>query len=207
MKATRSKGPKKTVRLDCGKFLVRTATIDDASDRWASWMADPEAVYMLNSPVQVLKKSDIVSYIQSFDQRSHMLLGIFEKVSGKPLGFLRIDIDHALGRCLVSMLIGEPEYRNKGVTNAITVAFRDYFFETLELKTMLATALLHNRPIIHYLLKSGFALDKTIERHVKSHSDDAMLDLCFFSLTRDAWRAWKIANLPGPAETTPKKSH
>jgi hypothetical protein len=29
-------------------------------------------------------------------------------------------------------------------------------------------------------------LDRTIERHIKSNSDDRMLDLCFFSQTREA---------------------
>lgn len=203
---TPAKIPRKAVRLDCGKYLVRTATVDDASDRWAGWMADPEASQLLNARPQILTKRDIAAYIGSFDQRTHLLLGIFEKASGQALGFLRVDIDAALGRFLVSMLIGEPAYRNKGVTNDITVPFRDYFFETLGLKTMLATALAHNRPIIHYLLKSGWNLDKTIERHVRSTTDDTMLDLCFFSLTRDAWRAWKAANLAGPPGTTPAKS-
>jgi RimJ/RimL family protein N-acetyltransferase len=188
---------KKTVNLDCGKYLVRTVTVDDASDRWGGWMADPEASQLLNAPPRVLTKSEIAAYIASFDQRTHLLLGIFEKASEKHLGFLRIDIDPALGRFLVSMLIGEPDARHKGVTNDITVPFRDYFYETLGLKTMLATALGHNQPIIHYLLKSGWNLDKKIEQHVKSNIDDTMLDLCFFSLTRDAWRAWKKANLPG----------
>ncbi len=207
MRTIRSEISKKAVRLDCGDYLVRTVTVEDASDRWGQWMADPEASYMLNAPPQVLKKSDIVSYIKLFDQRSHLLLGIFEKASGKHLGFLRIDIDHELSRFLVSMLIGEPEYRNKGITNAITVPFRDYFFETLGMKTMLATALSHNHPIIHYLLKSGWTHDKTLKRHVKSHTDDTMLDLCFFSITRDAWRAWKKNNLPAEQKTIPTKQN
>src|SRR6266508_17202 len=104
MRSIRSEISKKAVRLDCGDYLVRTVTVEDASDRWGQWMADPEASYMLNAPPQVLKKSDIVSYIKLFDQRSHLLLGIFEKASGKHLGFLRIDIDHELSRFLVSML-------------------------------------------------------------------------------------------------------
>lgn len=203
MPATQSKFPKRNVRLDCGRYLVRTITVDDASDRWAGWMADPEASDMLNAPARAMKKSDIVSYIDSFDQRSRLLLGIFEVATDQHLGFLRIDIDHASGRFLVSMLIGEPEYRNKGVTNDITVPFRDYFFETLGLKAMLATALSHNQPIIHYLHKTGWVLDQTIERHVKSHSDDRMFDLCFFSLTREAWRDWKLANLGNPGQTKP----
>jgi len=187
---------KKTVHLDCGKYLVRTAIVDDASDRWGSWMADAEVGRMLNAPAKAMSKSEVAAYIGTFDQKTHLLLGIFQKSPEKTLGFLRIDIDEKLSRCLVSMMIGEAEYRHKGVTNAITPPFRDYFFETLGLKLMLATALSHNEPIIHYLLKTGFNLDKTIERHVKSRTDDGLLGMCFFSQTAEAWRAWKRANLP-----------
>ena len=187
---------KKSVHLDCGEYLVRTATLADASDRWGSWMADAEISHMLNAPVKAMSKSEVGAYIGTFDQKTHLLLGIFQKSPEKTLGFLRIDIDERLSRCLVSMMIGEAEYRNKGVTNAITPPFRDYFFETLGLKLMLATALSHNEPIIHYLLKTGFNLDKTIERHVKSRTDDAMFGLCFFSQSADAWREWKNSHLP-----------
>jgi RimJ/RimL family protein N-acetyltransferase len=194
-----AKLPEKAMRIDCGDYYMRTVTPADASNRWGAWMADPEAVQMLNAPARTLTKAEVATYIESFDQRSHVLIGIFETASDKLLGFLRVDIDPKLGRFLVSMMIGEPEYRNKGVTNAITVPFRDYFFETLGLKVMLATALSHNKPIIHYLLKSGWNLDRTIPRHVKSHTDGTMLDLCYFSITREAWRAWKAANLPPAA--------
>ena len=56
---------------------------------------------------------------------------------------------------LVAMIIGEPEYRHSGVTNAVTVPFRNYFFEELGMDAMLATALAHNKPIIHYLYATG----------------------------------------------------
>ena len=72
---------------------------------------------------------------------------------------------------------------------------RDYCFEALGLRTMFATALSHNGPIMHYMLKSGWTLDKTLKNHAKSYSNEAMLDTCVFSLTRDAWVAWKKANL------------
>jgi RimJ/RimL family protein N-acetyltransferase len=190
---------RKNVHLDCGKYFLRTVTVDDASDRWGSWMADPEASFMLNAPPRTMTKGEIEAYIRTFDQSSHLLWGIFEKASAKLLGFFRMDIDDTHGRFLVSMLIGEPDYRNKGVTQAVTPAFRDYFFETLGLKTMLATALSHNHAIIHYLVKTGWTLDKTIPRHVRSHVDGTMLDLCYFSHTREAWRAWKQTHLAGDA--------
>jgi len=198
-----SKSRKKSVRIDCDKYLLRTINIGDASDRWASWMADPEAVYMLNAPPRSLKKTDLIDYINRFDQKSRLLLGVFEQKTGTHIGILTIDIDHADGRFLVNMLIGEPEYRNKGVTNDITVPFRDYLFETLGLRKMMCTALARNHVIIHYLLKTGWTLDKTLKQHVKSHADGTMLDLCFFSQSRDDWRAWKRANLPEQQQSNP----
>jgi RimJ/RimL family protein N-acetyltransferase len=185
------------VNVDCGKWLVRTVTVDDASQRWAGWLADPHASHFMNAPPKTMKLEDLVAYIKSFDQKSRVLLGIFEKASDKLIGFIRFDIDHASGRFLVSILIGEPDYRNRGVIFDITEPMRNYWFETLGLKTMLATALSHNRAIIHYMLKTGWKRDKTVKSHVKSHADGTMLDLCYFSITREAWRAWKKADVPG----------
>ena len=190
----RSKTPKKNVRIDCGKYFIRTIQENDASDRWASWMSDPEAIYMLNSPIRTWTKNDVVKYIRRFDQKSRLLLGIFEKQSLTHIGFLTIQID-ALDQFLVNQLVGEREYRNKGVTKSMTVPFRDYFFETLGLKTEMATALSRNHIIIHYLKKTGFKLDQTLKQHVKSNTDHTMLDLCLFSLSKEAWRDWKKANL------------
>jgi len=199
----RSKIAKKNISIDCGKYFLRSINVDDASDRWANWMADPEAVYMLNAPVRNMTKSDLIDYINRFDQSARLLLGVFEKQAGIHIGILTIEIDHRDGRFLVNMLIGEPEYRNKGVTNDITVPFRDYLFETLGLRKMMCTALARNHVIIHYLLKTGWTLDKTLKQHVKSHADGTMLDLCFFSQSRDDWRAWKRANLPEQQQSTP----
>ena len=181
--------------LDCGNYFVRLLAIEDASERWARWTADPEAASMLNAPVKSMSKADLVQYIKRFDQKSHLLSGIFEKRTGKHIGIMRTDIDHASGEFLVNLLIGEPEYRNQGVTSEITVPCRDYMFETLGLKTMKATALAHNKIIIHYLLETGWKLDKTVKQHIKSNSGGKMLDLCYFSLSREAWRAWKQAHV------------
>ena len=193
-KAT-SKASKKLIKLETINYLVRNATASDASERWGRWMADAEASYMLNAPAKALTESEVASYIKMFDQKTHLLLVILEKASRRLLGFFRIDIDERLGRFLVSMMVGEPDYRHKGIMNELTVPFRDYFFETLGLKTMLGMVLSHNEPVIRYLFKTGLNLDKKIERHVKSRTDDTMLDLCYFSQTADFWRAWKRANL------------
>jgi RimJ/RimL family protein N-acetyltransferase len=190
-----TKAPRTTVRLYSDKYLVRTIKLDDASDRWAGWMSDPEIVQMLNLPAKTWTKTDVINYINEFDQRSRLLLGIFLKQAWLHIGIMAVDLRPASSQLRVNMLIGDPDYRNKGVANEITVPFRDYFFETLGLGTMRANVLARNHVIRHYLEKTGWMLDQTVPRHVKSSADGTLLDLSMYSLTRDAWRAWKTLNL------------
>ena len=197
--------PIEAIHIDCGTYVVRTITLGDASERVGNWMGDQKIAVMLNAPRKAWSKSEVESYIRTFDQKSRLLLGVFDKASGLLLGFLTIVIDRPNSRAVVNIMIGEADYRDKGVTQDITPGFRDFFFDTLGLKTMLATALAYNRPIIHYLLKTGWTLDKTIPRRVKSRTDGSMIDLCYFSHTREAWHAWKKANPPqgGTGEAKP----
>jgi RimJ/RimL family protein N-acetyltransferase len=185
----RTKAPKKKVRLDAGDYLIRTLVPEDASDRWAAWMADPEVMYMLNAPPRSMTRDDIASYIKTFDQRSDLLWGIFDKRTGAHIGFFTVHADYPRSQGVVNLLIGEPEYRNRGVLSIIRRHFAEYFFETLGLKTMMATALAHNQIIINTLIKGGWKVDKVLKQHVTAHADGAKLDLCLMSLTRDTWRA------------------
>jgi RimJ/RimL family protein N-acetyltransferase len=190
------KFPRRNVQLDCGNYLLRTVTADDASDRWAGWMSDAKNLRLLNSAPKAMTLKDIVDYINRFDQRSHLLIGIFERQGGSQIGFFRLDIDHRLKRCLMFLLIGEQRYRHWSVTDDIRGPFQDYIFDVLRLNTILATVLVSNRAMTRYMLKSGWNLDKTLERNVKSQTADTLLDLNYLSLSREAWQAWKQRNQP-----------
>jgi RimJ/RimL family protein N-acetyltransferase len=188
--------PKTTVDLDCGKYILRTLTPDDASERWAGWMGEAKNVRLLNAPPKAMTRAEVTQYIGRFDQRAHLLIGIFEKEGGLNIGFFRLDIDPQLKRCMMFLMIGERRYRHWSVTDDIRAPFQDYIFDVLGLNTILATVLASNQAMVRYMLKSGWNLDKTIAENVKSRTDDAKLDLCFLSLSREAWAAWKRKNAP-----------
>ena len=76
-----------------------------------------------------------------------------------------VDINHVRSQFLVNLLIGEPEYRNKHVTQSIAMPFREYFFETLGLNMAMASVLARNAPMIHYLKKNGWKLDQPYAQH------------------------------------------
>jgi len=123
----------RTVSLACGPYLLRTLTPADASERWACWMRDPGNLRLLNSAPNAMTRDDVVTYIKRFDQKSHLLIGIFHQRNGLHIGFFRLDIDHRLNRCLLFLLIGEQKYRHWRVTHAFRVPFVDYIFDELGL--------------------------------------------------------------------------
>lgn len=193
--------PRKDVRIASEHYLVRTIAPSDASDRWATWMSDPGARHMLNLPERGWNKDDVINYVKTFDQRLCLLLGIFDKGSGTHVGILTVDINRITGQFLINFLIGEPAYRYKGVMADIALPFREYFFETLGLNVAMASVLARNTPMVRYLLKNGWTRERTVQGGAKSNTGGGTLDICLFSLSRDAWRAWKqkkLAAAKGP---------
>lgn len=186
--------PATPIVIDTPNLTMRTLTTDDASDRFAAWFSQDEVRSALNLPGQNRTKGEIVDYINAFDQRSNILLGIFDKANDLLVGLLAVQIDWEIERYLASTVVGEAAYRSKGVMLEITLPFREYFFETLGLKILTATALATNKAIIAYLVKTGWTLNQSLKAHTKSYADGTMIDLHFYSITRDAWRAWKAAN-------------
>jgi RimJ/RimL family protein N-acetyltransferase len=185
---------KKNIRLHCGGFLIRRLWPEDATERWASWGSDPEAVETLNTSGRSLSKRDIVDYIKSFDQKTHLLAGIFEKATQTHVGILRLDIDYRLNGALVSLLIGEPAYRNTGVTSQVFIPTLDCAFNTLGLDTVMASVLLRHKALIRFMLKTGWKMEER-PRQVKSSSGASMLEVRKFTLTRQDWIAWKSSDL------------
>jgi RimJ/RimL family protein N-acetyltransferase len=181
-------GSAKSLLFEAGGYAVRMISPEDASEEWGRWLMDPEAAAMLNAAPRAMTKAEIAAYIATFDQRESLLLGVFDKASGRHFGIVTIAADYARSRGLVNLLIGEGAYRNKGVLNLLEPYFAEWFFERLGLQTMLATALGHNQIARGALLKHGWQVDHVLKQHAVSCVDGAKLDLYLMSLSRDAWR-------------------
>ncbi|MGP0093053.1 MAG: GNAT family N-acetyltransferase [Xanthobacteraceae bacterium] len=204
---------KKALWFPCGRYFARTIKREDASDRWASWLSDPWTAHVLNTPILKLQKSDIIQYIKKFDQRSRLLIGIFERRTGVHVGIVRLDIDYAANEALVNAIIGEAEHRNKGATVNIFVPILDYLFDTVRVDKVKASILMRNQVTMRFLLKLGWQIDQT-KSQVKSKLDGTMLDLCSISYTREAYRAYKqtqvgkriLQRLGGPHGATTRQT-
>ena len=192
--ASATQSASRRIHFETPHLYVRTLSADDASERWASWFDQDEVRRGLNLGPERKSKTDIAAYIRKFDQASRLLLGIFDRANDLLIGLFTVQVDWRSGRYLANTVVGEADYRHRGVMLELTPPFRDYFFETLGLKVMTATALATNKPIIGYLERTGWTLNHTLKNHARAHADGQMVDLCLYSLTREAWNAWKAAN-------------
>jgi len=181
---------KKELWFQCGRYFLRTVKREDASDRWAEWLSDPWTMHTLNSAPRTYTKSDIAEYIKQFDQRSRLLLGIFERGTRLHVGFIRFDIDFDASEALVSAVIGEPDHRNRGATTVVFIPALGLLFDTLGLARVRASILDRNQMTLTYLLKLGWQKDPAPEPPVKSLTDGATLERWSVSWTREGYLAW-----------------
>ena len=181
---------RKDLWFRCGRYFLRTVKREDASDRWASWLSDPWTVHVLNTAPRAFTKRDVADYIKQFDQRSHLLLGIFEMGTRLHVGFVRIDLN-SIGDALVNAIIGEAAHRNRGSTTDVFVALLDFLFDKLEVRRVRASVLLRNEGTLAYLLKLGWQRDETPGAPVRSVADGLPLETCTVSWTRDGYQAYR----------------
>jgi len=180
---------KKELWFRCGRYFLRTVRREDASDRWASWLSDPWTVHVLNSAPRSFTRDDVADYIKQFDQRSRLLLGIFEMGTRLHVGFIRIDIE-AGGDALVNAVIGEAAHRNRGATTDVFVALLDFLFDTVGVKRVRASVLERNQDTLAYLLKLGWQKDETAGAPVRSTVDGSLLQTCTVSWTSEGRKAF-----------------
>lgn len=184
----------KDIAFETPNLVVRTLSVTDATERWATWFDQAQVREGLNLGSQPKTKADMEAYVRKFDQVSNILLGIFDRTNALLVGIITVQIDWKIGRYLANTVVGEADYRHRGVMLEVTPPFRDCFFDQLGLRVMTAAALATNKPIIGYLEKTGWTLNQTLSNHARSAVDGKPVDLCLYSITRDAWEAWKAAN-------------
>ena len=149
--------PKIDLWLNCGRVFLRPIKREDASDRWAGWMADPHIVHVTNPKRTQLTRKELLDYIRSFDQRTNILLGIFERVTRTHVGIIRLDLDDSGREALVSALIGEPAFRNTGTTTFVFEGLLNYLFNERRLDRVVASVLERNSQTRRYLARLGWA--------------------------------------------------
>ena len=178
--------PQVSVATD--RFMLRSLRPSDASERYLSWIADPDTMTPLNMPARELSLAELKSHIASFDQQTRLLIGMFEAETRAHFGVFLVDVvaPHRLAK--LQYLIGEREFRGIGALRECARGLIRHLFEKRSIEKVAAQVTIGNDASMEALKAIGFRVEGEMKGEIKSFQDGSRLDQVFFGLLRDEWR-------------------
>lgn len=145
------------------RFLLRRLTVDDVSERYLSWLDDSSAQKHIVAAGNTRGIDDLRNYVAARQQRDDLLfLGIFDRETGRHIGNIKYEpMDCEAGYAVMGILIGEPDYRGKGVTSEVLTASAQWLKQRYGLSQILLGVDLANEAAIRAYQKVGFVVEDT----------------------------------------------
>lgn len=141
--------------------MLRELTVADVTERYRDWLLEPEAKKNISAITDSL--SELVQYVADRTQREDVLfLGIFDLLSDLHVGNLKYEpVNTELGYAIVGVLIGEVEYRGRGVATEVLVASTAWLKENRQINQFLLGVWKANLAAVRAYEKAGFKLAET----------------------------------------------
>lgn len=139
---------------DC---ILRPIVQEDAQQLMAI-KNNREAAQWLEKDNSGYSIADIHAWINFHTNTSaNLILGIEDTTKHLLIGYAGLyDIDPVLGACTFGILIGLPEYWNKGIGKAAAIAMTDMAFHTPGIHTIKLHVLNEHTHAIHLYMNIGF---------------------------------------------------
>ncbi len=179
------------VNIKTARFLLRSLTAADVTQRYLDWSADPAVVTPLNIPATGLTPQQLAGYISQFDNLNGYLIGIFTLKENLHIGFHMIDINSQHRAAIFNVVIGDKDYWGEKVVLETRAALLDYVFERRNIEKAIGKPLARNFPAVFNYKAQGWQLEGILKNHFRSVIDGTRLDQYRFGLMREDWRALK----------------
>ncbi len=180
------------IHISTERFLLRSLTAADISDRWGGWSDDAEIVQPLNIAKRRLSKDDLRRYVARFDNENSFLVGVFTKAMPLHIGFFVIDVNRMHATASFNLVIGDKSYWGKGVVNEARAALLDEFFDNRGIEKAYGTPLARNHPAVFNYKAQGWKLEGVHVGQCRSVADGTRLDQYHFGMLRSDWKNRKL---------------
>ena len=180
--------PGEPVWLESPNYVARSLRPDDVSDRFVSWFSDAETMRYVRMPPAGKGRGQIADYVNLFDNRATFFLGLFYKHTGQLIGFRQIIFHPEDGDALLTLVIGEKDFQNKGINREFRATFYEFLFVTLGVRKMTAEILGGNVRSHRLAIATGYKLEKTLPKHHVT-SDGVRRDVSIYGMRELDWRA------------------
>jgi len=125
-------------KLETSRFVLKSLIPrKDSFENYLSWMKNKEANPYIQGVNEDLTEQDLVNYVsEKNDSVTALLLGIFVKSEYTHIGNVKLEPIISRKSAVIGILIGEENWRGKGVGFEVITRILEYCYIDLELESV-----------------------------------------------------------------------
>jgi RimJ/RimL family protein N-acetyltransferase len=164
--------------LDTERFHLRQLAVEDVTDRYLEWLRGTSEYISVTAARPARELSQLRDYVRERIGRDDVLfLGIFDKTTGLHVGNIKFEpVDSERQFAVMGILIGEQDYRGKGVAAEVLAATTGWLRDNRGIHQIALGVSVRNPGAIHAYEKVGFELADT-PLITRSHPDQVTMVL------------------------------
>ena len=148
--------------INSQRFLIKELTISDVTEEYLNWLKyDSEILDQIQGASALLTISNLKAYVKKNTEDNNVLFfGIFIKDSQKHIGNIKFDpINVKDSFAIMGILIGDKEWRAKGVFSEIILVIGKWLFKKFRINVIALAVDKNNYFAIRAYEKSGFIFE------------------------------------------------
>lgn len=183
--------PPPSLKLESENFILRPMTGADVGDRLSSWADDELAAEMLNTKRRQWSVPEQTAFFAKFTARPGKLaLAIIPRGKTLPIGFYTLHLQARIDVFTISHLIGDTEWRGKGLTTETSDTIYGYLFDKLGYAKAKANVRPQNRPMLWLMLSDRtWRKEARLVGHLRDAESGERRDLLVLGMLANEWRA------------------
>ena len=153
----------KDILIETERFLLKSLTKEDVNRHYLNWINGPNKSQYINYGNKQRGINELCSYVdERLLNESVLFLGIFIRGCGTHIGNVKYEpIDFQKGFAVMGILIGEENWKGKGVANEVIKASSIWLNSTHGIQQIILGVDARNINAIKAYQKCGFNLEET----------------------------------------------
>jgi ribosomal-protein-alanine N-acetyltransferase len=172
------------MQLETHDFTLRPLEVDDATERYLSWLRDDEVSRTLDTDGSKQTLDTLRDYILSHNNTTRFLFGIFTK-DGLHIGTHSFRAVPEHKRASIGVMIGDKSYWGQGVPLQTRACLIDWAFDNQGLEKLEAGCVSINIPAVYNFKRQRWAHEGTRKAH--GIIEGRPVDLLLFGLLKVNW--------------------
>ena len=169
--------------IDAPFGRIRSLRPSDVDERLLAWFADPEIMRAINLAPQPATKPEMRRYVEAFDNRTKMILGIFD-TRGKLVGLVLGEMSPRHRSIRISLLTGDRSHAARRVIVKGLPVFFDGLFEKRGIEKIAAHVTECNEVVGRALERAGMQREGHLRGNLLAADGARRLDQTLYGLLK-----------------------